>query len=107
MKSVLGYIARWAQLLVAVVFIFSSLTKVIDPVGTQIKIDEYLSAFGMDFLSGTAVAMAFALIFAEFLLGALLLFRVAEKRTSKVVLLLVLLFTILTLVIALTNPVSD
>ena len=107
MKSVLGHIARWAQLLVAVVFIFSSLTKVIDPVGTQIKIGEYLSAFGMDFLSGAAVAMAFALIFAEFLLGALLLFRVAEKRTSKVVLLLVLLFTILTFVIALTNPVSD
>ena len=107
MKSVLGHIARWAQLLVAVVFIFSSLTKVIDPVGTQIKIDEYLSAFGMDFLSGAAVAMVFALIFAEFLLGALLLFRVAEKRTSKVVLLLVLLFTILTFVIALTNPVSD
>ena len=107
MKSVLGHIARWAQLLVAVVFIFSSLTKVIDPVGTQIKIGEYLSAFGMDFLSGAAVAMVFALIFAEFLLGALLLFRVAEKRTSKVVLLLVLLFTILTFVIALTNPVSD
>lgn len=107
MKSVLGHIARWAQLLVAVVFIFSSLTKVIDPVGTQIKIDEYLSAFGMDFLSGATVAMVFALIFAEFLLGALLLFRVAEKRTSRAVVVLVLLFTILTLVIAMTNPVSD
>ena len=107
MKSILGYIARWAQLLVAVVFIFSSLTKVIDTVGTQIKIDEYLSAFGMDFLSGAAVAMAFALIFAEFLLGVLLLFRVAEKITSKAVVILVSLFTILTLVIALTNPVSD
>ena len=107
MKSILGHIARWAQLLVAVVFIFSSLTKVIDPVGTQIKIGEYLSAFGMDFLSGVALAMTFALIFAEFLLGALLLFRVAEKITSTAVLLLVSMFTILTLVIALTNPVSD
>ena len=99
MKSILGHIARWVQLLVAAVFIFSSLTKAIDPVGTQLKIGEYMSAFGMDFLSATAIAMAFGLIIIEFVLGALLLFRVAVRAASKATLGLMTLFTILTLTI--------
>ncbi len=107
MKSILRHIAHWLQLIVAGLLMFSSLTKAIDPVGTQLKIGEYMSAFGMDFLSVTAIAMAFGLIIIEFVLGALLLFRVAVRAASKATLGLMTLFTILTLIIALTNPVSD
>lgn len=98
------------RLLVACTFIFSGTVKLIDPHGTEYKIQDYARAFGMQALAAQEVlplVMAVVLAMLEFSVGIYLLFGIQRRRTVHLALLFLLAFTPLSLYLALANPVSD
>ena len=97
------------RLVLALTFIFSGFVKAVDPLGTQYKIHDYLMALGIgkmvpDF---TTLATSVLLGATEFFLGICLLFAIRRRIVSKLVLLIMVLMTPLTLWLALSNPISD
>lgn len=100
-------VAEVCRLVLGAVFLFSGLVKSIDPWGTALKIEEYLTAFGMDGLSGMSGVLAVGQCALELSLGLMLLFRAALKAASLLTVLFMAFFTALTLVIAIWNPVDD
>lgn len=100
-------VAELSRLLLGVVFIFSGAVKAVDPMGGAIKIDDYLSAFGLDFLQVFSVPLAMNLSAVEFMLGVCMLLGVYRRYASFLTLLFMLFMTPLTLYLALFNPVSD
>ena len=95
------------RVLIGVVFIFSGFVKAVDPMGGAIKIDDYLSAFGLEALQPFSVVMSFNLSAIEFTLGICTLLGVYRRYVSFLVLLFMAFMTPLTLYLALFNPVSD
>ncbi len=97
------------RLLVSATFIFSGVVKLIDPIGVQYKIVDYLTAFGMAGMSTSVVPllMALALSILEFLLGIYLFFGIRRRLTSWSMLGFMIVYTPLTLWLALTNGVED
>lgn len=95
------------RILLGIVFIFSGYAKAVDPLGGTYKIEDYLSAFGLDFLSPIAFIGSIALSSLEFLLGVCMLLGANMRSTSRLTLLFMCVMTPLTLYIALFNPVSD
>lgn len=89
------------------VFIFSGFVKAIDPQGSAIKFEEYFMAFNLDFLSGLALPLAILLSAAEFMIGFNLVTGVLMRFTSWLLMIFMSFFTVLTFILALTNPVSD
>jgi uncharacterized membrane protein YphA (DoxX/SURF4 family) len=96
-----------SRLFVGLVFVFSGFTKAVDPMGSAIKFEEYFLAFHFDFLAFAALPLAIALSAAELLIGLNLLVRLRMKFTAWLLLIFMSFFTLLTFVLALTNPVSD
>lgn len=98
-----------ARLLVVVTFIFSGTVKLIDPHGTEYKIQDYAQAFGLQALAQGVVplVLAVALAMLEFSVGIYLLFGIWRRRTALLALLFMLAFTPLTLYLAIANPVRD
>jgi len=94
---------------VAVCFIFSGFVKAVDPVGTCIKFQDYLLAFGKyGVIPEDILLIAAGLLAAmEFMLGIYMLFGVYTRGTVIMLLAVMCVFTPLTLYIALNNPVSD
>lgn len=103
-KHILIEVARY---LLALTFLFSGVVKAIDPVGASIKVGEYFTSFQMPFMTSFAMPVAIALSTIEFMLGALLLMGVWRKLTAWGTVLLMGFMTLLTLYLALYNPVAD
>ena len=95
------------RIIVGIVFIYSGFVKGIDPSGSDYKFTDYFNAFGMGWMNATTLFFSFALSLAEFLIGIALLFNLWVSRLAWGSLLFMAFFTPLTLVLALTNPVSD
>ena len=95
------------RIIVGIVFIYSGFVKGIDPLGSDYKLTDYFNAFGMGWMNATTLFFSFALSLAEFLIGTALLFNLWVSRMAWGSLLFMAFFTPLTLVLALTNPVSD
>ena len=95
------------RIIVGIVFIYSGFVKGIDPLGSDYKFTDYFNAFGMGWMNATTLFFSFALSLAEFLIGIALLFNLWVSRMAWGSLLFMFFFTPLTLVSALTNPVSD
>ena len=70
--NILTHIAR---LLVAVTFIFSGFVKLVDPLGSAYKFEEYFGAdvLNLEFLIPYAFQFSVLLILAEIMLGVMLL----------------------------------
>ena len=98
-----------ARMLLAVVFIFSGFVKAVDPLGTQYKIRDYLEAMHIGgLLPDVATLVASVCLSAvEFCLGIFLLFAIRRRLVSRLVLIVMLVMTPLTLWLALADPVSD
>jgi len=96
-------------MVLAVTFIFSGYVKAIDPLGTQYKIQDYLQALGLqsfvpDWLS---LLTSIGLAALEFCLGVFILFAIQRRLISKLILAFMSIMTLLTLWLALANPIKD
>ena len=98
-----------ARLLLALTFILSGFVKAVDPLGTQYKIHDYLAAMGVAGLVPDFGTLASSVILSatEFLLGICLLFAIRRRLVSKVVVVMMMVMTLLTLWLAIDDPVTD
>jgi uncharacterized membrane protein YphA (DoxX/SURF4 family) len=96
-----------SRIITGMVFIFSGTVKAIDPLGSAYKFEDYFQAFHIDFLSFLSLPMSFLLFTTEFLAGFSVLTGIRYRQGTWAVLLLMTIFTPLTFILALTNPVSD
>lgn len=101
------FIQHFSRSFVALTFIFSGFVKAIDPFGSAVKFEDYFIAFGFEWLTPIALTLSFALILFEFLIGFYLVFGIYIKQTSLVAFATISFFTILTLILAIFNPVTD
>ena len=95
------------RLLVGGLFIFSSFTKGVDPLGTKYKMLDYFSAYNIEWLNGFAMVLAVLMILAEFLIGICLFTNVCPKIATIGGALFMLMFTTVTLFDALYDMVPD
>lgn len=106
-------IDQFSRFLVGGLFIFSGLIKLNDPVGTQIKMEEYFHVFADDFGSffgifvPVALEIGLILIVLEVVLGVAVLIQYKMDLTSKILLGLTIFFTFLTFYSAYFNKVTD
>ena len=96
-----------SRIITGMVFVFSGFVKGIDPLGSTYKFQDYFDAFHLDFLNGFALPLAILLSTFELAIGLNLLLGIRMKLTSWLLLLFMSFFTILTLILAISNPVSD
>ncbi len=100
-------IAITARILLGIVFVFSGFVKGIDPWGSTYKFIEYFTAFGMPALSPAALTLAILQNALEFVIGVALILGLRMKETAWGTLVFMGFYTILTFILALTNPVTD
>ena len=102
-----------SRYLVGLILIFSGVIKINDPVGTQIKLEEYFSLFSTDFTSIFEILIPYALMISVFLccleivIGVALIINYRMKLISKILLGLIVFLTFLTFYSAYFNKVTD
>lgn len=101
--------ANFCRFVLAIVFLFSAVSKGIDPHGSEYKIGDYLVSFGLDgwYPDGFPLLLGMVLTAVEFYMGLCLLFGMNRRISTWMSLLFMCVMTPLTLYIALANPVSD
>jgi hypothetical protein len=95
------------RIIIGLVFIFSGVVKAIDPLGSAYKFHDYFHAFHLGFLNSFCLVLAIFMSTAEFISGFSVLTGLRQKTGMLGVLILLVIFTPLTFILALTNPVSD
>lgn len=101
------------RIFVGILFIFSGLVKLNDPMGTAIKMEEYFDVFSNDIWSAFHYLVPFALpvglvvVILEIVLGVSVLINYRMKITAWILLLLIIFFTFLTFYSAFFNKVTD
>ena len=101
---------RWLQVIrifLGLIFLFSSVVKGVDPVGTAYRVQDYLQAYGWQALLPYAMAIAFLVIFSEFLLGLAFLFRIFIRTAVWGMFAMLTFFTVVTWLDARYNLVPD
>lgn len=101
------YLSIAGRLILGMVFIFSGFVKSVDPLGSAYKFSDYFAAFKLSFLSFLALPMGLILSAFEVVLGMTLILGYRRKVTYRVLFWFMGFFTLLTLILALFNPVSD
>ena len=86
----------FCRIFVGLLFIFSGLIKINDPLGFSYKLEEYFDVFHLSFLSSSALSMAIILCSLEIILGFALLIGVRAKSVAWGLLLLIIFFAFLT-----------
>lgn len=104
MKKILSHFSRVS---LGILFVFSGFVKSVEPLGTSIKLTDYLNSFNLEFFNFLTPTLSVVLSAIEVLLGLMLLTSVLKKLTSLMTLIFMLFFTLLTLYIYIFNPVSD
>ena len=101
------WLSHACRIVLGVTFIFSGFVKTVDPWGTAIKIQEYLSIYGLESLSGLRFGFSIWLCGAELMMGLMLLFKVRIRLISIFALASMIFFTVLTFLSATWLPVED
>lgn len=107
MKKTHQKFRRFAAILVGIVLIASGLLKIIDPVGTMLKVQEYMKFLHLAFLLPSAKVFGIVLALFESLLGIALITGVLRKLAAWCTYILLGIFTIITLVLWIKNPQMD
>ncbi|MBQ3709439.1 MAG: DoxX family membrane protein [Bacteroidales bacterium] len=102
-----GGIRLVCRLLVGGLFIFSSFTKGVDPLGTKYKMLDYFAAYHLEWLNEYAMVLAVLMILAEFLIGICLLTKICPKLATIGGTLFMIAFTAVTLFDARYDMVPD
>ena len=84
------------RILVGLLFIFSGLIKINDPLGFSYKLEEYFEVFHIGFLNSMALSFAIFLCSLEIVLGFALLIGVRAVSVAWGLLLLIIFFAFLT-----------
>ena len=97
------------RFLLGATFVFSGFVKAIDPIGTQYKLQDYISAVDMGGIVPDIVTLlaSVALSALEFSLGVFVLFAIRRHLVSKILVAFMAVMTLITVWIALFNPVKD
>ncbi len=95
------------RIILGLVFLFSSVVKGIDPVGTSYRVADYLQIYGWTAWVPYALWIAFLVIFSEFLLGTAFLLKVSVKTAATGMFLMLLFFLGVTWLDARYNMVPD
>lgn len=111
-EKVIRNVYTISRLIVGLVFLFSSFSKGVDPLGTSYKIQEYMTAwtigsFSFEWALPMATFLSVAMITLEFLVGVLMLANCWRKFAAWLLLLMMSFFTVTTFIDALTNKVTD
>lgn len=104
--KILVHISRF---FVAITFIFSGFVKLVDPLGSAYKFEEYFGydVLNLEFLIPYALPFSIFLILAEIILGVMLLMGYLPKLTTWSLLLMISVFLFLTWYSAYYNKVTD
>ncbi|HUS87314.1 MAG TPA: BT_3928 family protein [Bacteroidales bacterium] len=100
LRSVSKYIAGF-------VFIFTGITKGIDPIGSMYKFADYFAALGVNGSGNLALLLGVILCLTEFIIGFSLLAGIRTKLAAWGLLIFMVFFTPLTFILAIYNPVTD
>jgi len=102
-------LVQFVRVIVGVLFVFSGFVKLVDPIGSQYKFEEYFSesVLHIPFLIPYALQFSIFLIIAEIVLGVALLVGWKPKFTVKSLLFMVLFFLFLTGYSAYYDKVTD
>ena len=95
------------RVLVGALFVFSSFTKGVDPLGTKYKMLDYFIAYDIQWLNELALPLAIIMIMAEFIVGICLMLNLLPRLATLGASLLMLFFTITTFFDAIYNLVPD
>ena len=95
------------RILVGALFIFSSLTKGVDPLGTKYKMLDYFIAYNIEWLNSLALVLSVIMIMAEFIVGFCLIFNLLPRLATLGASLLMIFFTTTTFFDAMYNLVPD
>lgn len=101
------YLSLVSRMVLGSVFVFSGFVKAVDPLGSAYKFADYFVAFGMGFLEFLALPLAVILSSFEMVLGVSLILGYRRSIVYRTVWWFMLFFTLLTLILALFNPVTD
>lgn len=107
--KILSVCTTVSRFILAIVFVFSGFVKAVDPLGTQYKIQDYMTVFGMEGLLPEFVPFMLSVSLAalEFCLGLYLFFGIRRIMVPRLILLMMALLTPLTFWLALENPIAD
>lgn len=102
-------LTHFSRFFVGILFIFSGLIKLNDPVGFSFKLDEYFSegVFNVPFLQPFSLSLAVIIVIVEVILGVMLLLGYFKKLTLWLLMLMIVFFTFLTFYSAYFNKVTD
>ncbi|MDR3266692.1 MAG: DoxX family protein [Tannerella sp.] len=106
-KNIRKIITEICRIIIGVTFIFSGLMKAIDPTGGALKIQDYFGAFSLSALNPMATFISINLSSIEFMMGLCILMAVYRRITTFCVLIFMSFMTLLTLYLAIFNPVHD
>lgn len=101
------HITLVCRIVVALLFIFSGLSKAIDPWGTSFVVEEYLRAYSAEWLVGGSIALSIVLSGAELMLGLLIALNILPRLSSLVAFVVLGIFTLITLLSATVFTIAD
>lgn len=96
-----------SRIFIGVIFTYSGFVKLVDPLGSTYKFTDYFTAFGTDWAIPFAFSLGIILAISEFLIGITMLLNIKPKLSYLGALLMMIIFTPLTLYLAFANPVHD
>lgn len=103
----LKWLSTISRLILATTFIISGFSKVIDPWGTTLKVDEYLAIYHFEELLPLSMAFSIWLCGAELMMGCMLMCKVRIRLVSIFALVSMAFFSLLSLLSATLLPVED
>lgn len=103
----LNTLSHICRLITGAVFAFSGFVKAVDPWGTALKVNEYLSIYGLEFFEPASMVFSIWLCGAELMMGLMLIFKVRTRLVSIFALVSMIFFTVLTFLSATWIPVED
>ena len=98
---------RFSGFICGFVFFLSGILKLMDPVGAGLVMDSYLDFLHIRFLGFASKPLAFLFALAETIVGTAMITGVWRRITAIIALSLQGFFTLLTILLAIFNPVMD